>query len=246
MGLHHRKYIVQTSIASVGLIVALILASCSGIKTPTPTVTPLPGTGTPGTPVTDTCKPMRVASSSGMALLNLPDGSQVFLAPNTEFDFIPSGYCPGDALHQLTLIKGEIALRSILPNERLFKIITPEGYTVTLNDTGLITYDMDKKRTTVNCTNGFCTMGTEAQPVMITCGQMAEIDPGPVINGPFGIDLTKLAPYGDWLMPKCGQGATVTPSISTPTPDFGATATAICSDWQNNFPMTPCPTFTNP
>jgi len=247
MGPDHEKSILRTLVGCAGLIVILMLASCSGINTPTQVLTPLPGTGTPSvTQEPNSCKPMRVATSNGIALLNLPDGSQVFLAANTEFDFVPAGNCPGESAHQLSLIKGEIAVRSITPNEQLFKIITPEGYLVTLNDTGLITYDLEKHRVTVNCSNGFCTLGTADKPVMITCGQMAEMDPGPVINGPFAIDTSKLAPYGEWLMPKCGQGSTATPAVSTPTPDIGATATAICSDWKNQFPMTPCPTMTNP
>jgi len=37
----------------------------------------------------------------------------------------------------------------------------------------------------------------------------------------------------------------VTPTLS-PTPDFGATATAACGSFNDQFPGTPCPTLSNP
>ncbi len=37
----------------------------------------------------------------------------------------------------------------------------------------------------------------------------------------------------------------VTPILS-PTPDFGATATAACGSFNDQFPGTPCPTLSNP
>lgn len=37
----------------------------------------------------------------------------------------------------------------------------------------------------------------------------------------------------------------VTPTLS-PTPDYGATATAACGSFNDEFPGTPCPTLSNP
>ena len=37
----------------------------------------------------------------------------------------------------------------------------------------------------------------------------------------------------------------VTPTLS-PTPDYGATATAACGSFNEQFPGTPCPTLSNP
>jgi hypothetical protein len=189
---------------------------------------------------------MHVQNSDGLALITFPDGSQVFLGSNTEMDFIPAGYCPGITEHQVFLLSGEIAARSLLPEDSLFTVFSPEGFKVTLDDTGLVTYSHENKLLTLNCSNGTCTIGTEQQPYLLTCGQMIEFDQNAVLNGPFGINVSVLAPYGDWLLPKCDFIPLDPTSTSTPTPDIGATATAACSAWNNEFLLTPCPTFSSP
>lgn len=234
-------------ILSFGLLVLLVVtAGCTLLNPQTP---PTPTAVIPGQSETPSptalpaeCKPIRFANSDGLSLITFPDGSQVFLGNNTEIDFIPVGYCPGIKEHRVTLLRGEIAIRSLLPDDALFMVFSPEGYKVTLDDTGLVSYNPENSLLSVNCSNGNCTIGTEQQPYVLSCGMLAEFDRNAVLNGPFAIDNAVLAPYGEWLLPTC---YIPTPE-STPTPDFGATATAACSAWNNEFLLTPCPTFSNP
>jgi hypothetical protein len=230
-------------VLSLGILTILVLSGCAALtgQTPVPPPTLPDQTEPPPTPVPTECKPIRFANSDGLSLLTLPDGSQVFLGSNTEIDFIPAGYCPGITQHQATLLRGEIAVRSLLPEGSLFTVFSPEGFKVTLDDTGFVTYSVENTLLTLNCSNGNCTIGTEQQPYVLTCGQLVEFDQNAVLNGPFAINVSVLAPYGDWLLPKCDI-----PEVPTPTPDIGATATAACSAWNAEFLLTPCPTFSNP
>ncbi|MCG7852278.1 MAG: hypothetical protein MIO92_07130 [Methanosarcinaceae archaeon] len=232
----------------LGIMIVLVITGCDALtgRTPLPPPTELGQTETPPTPLPTECKPIRFANSSGMSLLTFPDGSQMFLGNNTEIDFIPADYCPGFTEHRAYLLHGEIAVRSLLPDDSLFTVFSPEGFKVTLDDTGLVSYNLENKLLTLNCSNGKCTIGTEQQPYLLICGQMVEFDQNAVLNGPFGINVSVLAPYGDWLLPNCNFIPDEPTSTPTPTSDVGATATAACSAWNNEFPMTPCPTFSNP
>jgi hypothetical protein len=231
----------------LGILFIAVITGCSALtgRTPIPPTEQVT-TEAPPTPVPTECKAIRFANSEGLSLITFPDGSQVFLGANTEVDFIPGGYCPGIMEHRAYLQRGEIAVRSLLPETSLFTVFSPEGFKVTLDDTGLVKYDLDKKILTLNCSNGNCTIGTEQQPYLLTCGQMVEFDQNAVPNGPFGINISVLEPYGDWLLPKCDFIPEVPTSTPTPTPDVGATATAACSAWNNQFPSTPCPTYSSP
>ena len=184
---------------------------------------------------------MRVANSAGLALLTFTDGSQVFLGPETEFDFIPMGSCTGADAHRVTLLKGEIAISSLLPLPDLFIVDNGGGIEATLSETGLVRIDAETGTMQVNCTNGICSLGNSSQPFALVCGETGEIELDGQYTGPDDIDLDLLKPYGDWLMPKCDLVPT-----PTPTPNIGATSTAACSDWLNQFPLTPCPTNINP
>lgn len=234
---------------SIGIMAILVLTGCAALNPQTPLSTPtIPAQTEPPTPtpLPAECKPIRFANSNGLALITFPDGSQVFLGGNTEIDFIPGGYCPANKEHRVYLLRGEIAVRSVLPEDALFTVFSPEGFKVTLDDTGLVSYNFDKKLLTLNCSNGNCTIGTGQQPYVLTCGMLAEFDQNAVLNGPFAINISVLQPYGDWLLPKCDFITEDPTSTPTPTQDFGATATAACSAWKNVFLLTPCPTFTNP
>jgi len=232
----------------LGIMTALVITGCAALTGQTPVSPPTEPAQTEPlpTPLPTECKPIRFANSEGLSLLTFPDGSQMFLGNNTEIDFIPAGYCPGITEHRAYLLRGEIAIRSLLPDDSWFTVFSPEGFKVTLEKTGLVNYNLENKLLTLNCSNGNCTIGTEQQPYLITCGQMVEFDQNAVPNGPFGINVSVLAPYGDWLLPKCDFIPEEPTSTPTPTPDVGATATAACSAWNNEFPSTPCPTLSNP
>ena len=232
------------------LMTILILSGCAGLGLNSPTATPIPDVGTepPATQELVECKPLRVANSAGLALLTFTDGSQVFLGPETEFDFIPMGSCTDATMHRVYLIKGELAVNSLLPLTDPFMVYSPDGAIATLSKTGLVRIDVDTGVFQVNCTKGNCSLlGSGTQPYALACGKAGETDLDGQYTGPDGIDLDLLTPYGDWLMPKCDLVPTQPPAATeTPAPDTGATATAACSDWLNQFPLTPCPTNINP
>jgi len=234
----------QVLTAALGIISLLGVSACAGLSTVSPTGTPTPDGGTepPATQPVVACIPMRVANSAGLALLTLIDGSQVFLGPETEFEFIPMGSCTGADTHRVTLLKGEIAVSSLLPITNPFTVFSPNGTKATLDQNGLVRIDPETGNFQVNCSNGNCTIGMDPQPSILTCGQAGTFDLEGQFSGPDEIDLDLLAPYGDWLLPKCDLVPTETPSGETPVPDIGATATAACSAWLNQFPLTPCPT----
>jgi hypothetical protein len=231
-----------------GIFTIIMLAGCAGLTPASPTGTPTPDGGTepPATEVPLECQPMRIANSAGLALLTLADGSQVFLGPDTEFEFIPMGSCTGADTHRVTLMKGEIAISSLLSPDNPFTVFSPEGAKATLDKNGLVRIDSETGDFQVNCSNGNCTLGSEPQPQLLVCGQAGMLDLEGQYTGPDDIDLDLLTPYGDWLLPKCDLVPTETPATETPGPDVGATATAACSDWLNQFPLTPCPTTSNP
>ena len=235
----------QVSMATLGIITILGISACTVLFPVSPTTTPIPDVGTepPASQPMVECKPLRVANSSGLALLTFTDGSQVFLGPETEFDFIPMGSCTDATTHQVFLIKGEIAVSSLLSITNPFTVYSPNGAKASLSKTGLVRIDADTGVFQVNCTNGICSLGISSQPYALVCGEAGEIDLDRQYTGPDDIDLDLLTPYGNWLMPKCELAPTQPPSATeTPTPDTGATATAACSDWLNQFPLTPCPT----
>lgn len=239
----------HTLIIISGLMAILVLSGCAGLGLNSPTATPIPEVGTepPATQELVECVPIRLANSTGLSLLTFPDGSQIFLGPETEFEFIPMGSCMGADTHRVTLLKGEIAVSSLLPLTDPFTVFGPEGTKTTLSETGLVLIDPETGVFQVNCTNGICSLGISDQPYALVCGETGEIDPDRNYIGPDDIDLDRLTPYGDWLMPKCDLAPTQPPAATeTPAPDTGATATAACSDWLNQFPLTPCPIIINP
>ncbi|MFC2063924.1 hypothetical protein ACFLXB_02380 [Chloroflexota bacterium] len=233
----------QVLMTLLAIVSLLAISACTEIfpVTPTSTQNLVVSTEPPATQPLVECIPMRVANSAGLALLTFTDGSQVFLGPETEFDFIPMGSCTGAATHRVTLLKGEIAISSLLPLPVLFIVDNGGGIEATLSETGLVRIDAETDALQVNCTNGICSLGNSSQPFALVCGETGEIELDGQYTGPDEIDLDLLIPYGDWLMPKCD----LVPN-PTPTPNIGATSTAACSDWLNQFPLTPCPTNINP
>ena len=238
----------KVMMAVLGIISLLGVAGCAGLNPSSPTGTPTPGNGTepPATEAVIECQPMRVANSAGLALLTLADGSQVFLGPETELEFIPMGSCTGADTHRVTLKKGEIAINSLLSPENPFIVFSPEGAKATLDKNGLVRIDSETGDFEVDCSNGNCTLSKDTQPEMLTCGQKGTLSLEGQYSGPDDIDLNLLTPYGDWLLPKCDITPTEPAATETPAPNLGATATAVCSDWLNQFPLTPCPTSSNP
>lgn len=219
------------------LLAVILLSSCSPATTIAPTNPPEPG----ATLVPQKCDPLFASNDTGLSVLRMPDGSEIYLAENTEIEFLPGGYCTGYDRLQIVLKRGRIAILS-LPQGEEINVTNPQGYTATLNDTGLVDYDPKTNVLLLACTNGPCALGVDYQhQTNLVCGESRSIGSNGTISEVLPIDPAMLSVFGSWLLPKCIATATGTP-IPTGTPDMAATATASCADFQGQFPLTPCPT----
>jgi hypothetical protein len=229
------------------IMAATLLTGCAPSSTPTPTQQPTPV----ATPLPVHCNPINVSTGAGQTILTLPDGSQIYLAENTEIDITPAGYCGGNEQHAIMLKQGQVAINSLLPAGKMVIITSPNGYIGQVSETGLVTFDPSASLFTLACTNGTCTLAAKADKLTsLNCGESAFLDTYGNFNGPFNVDPETLVHFGEWLQPKCPPERTSTPKPATATPiptetptlDMGATATAYCGSFNHQFPLTPCPT----
>ncbi len=234
------------ALVSLGVLAAVLLSGCQPSLTITPTRTP----EMVATPLPVHCDPITVSTSGGQTVLTLSDGSLIYLAENTEIEITPAGYCPGNEEHNLLLKQGHVAVNSLLPEGKWIVITSPNGYIARVGKIGMVTFDHISNLFTLACTNGTCTLGTKADTLAtLDCGESAYLDTYGNFNGPFNVDPATLVQFGDWLQPQCAPAKTSTPKpvtatptpTGTPTRDIGATATAYCSSFNRQFPLTPCP-----
>lgn len=230
--------------AVMGILAFAVLAGCLPSQDPTPPAAP---SEVVNTPLPVRCDPITISNDTGLAILTLSDFSQIYLGPNTEILFTPTGYCPGLDEHFILIKKGQVAISSKLPEGKTIQIASPDGYLSKLGGTGLVTYIPDEHIFGLSCSSEPCSLGvSETSLISLLCGQSATLDAAAVFVGPAGINLAELAPFGMWLIPQCGIfiPAIGTPEIQTVTPDAAATATAACASFEDQFPLTPCPPFT--
>ncbi len=248
-----RPFILLILQGIVGILFIVVLTGCLPTLFPVPASTPSPtSTPTPVGPLVLTtvppparCDPITASNDSGLAILTLPDGSQIYLSANTVIEFTPAGYCPGIQEHNILLKQGQVAVRSQLPGGKWVVVTSPDGYLALVGDTGLATYDPAGRTFSLVCTNGACALGTELSALtVLTCGEMAILDVTGNFSGPVSIDTTVLTQFGEWLQSVCVPFQTRTPEPPTGTPDAGATATGYCATFDSQFPLTPCPNTT--
>ncbi len=241
-------YTILTILVFMGILTAIILTKCTpnsqSIQTPTvPTLVV-------ATALPVHCDPIDVSSGAAQTVLTLPDGSQIYLAENTEIEITPAGYCPGLYEHKILLKHGQVAVISLLPVGNSVVVTSPTGYFAQISGTGLVTLDPVANDFIMDCTSGTCALGAKADKLIsLGCGESGYLDAYGNFNGLFNVDLDRIAQFGDWLMPKCVPALTSTPKpanatlTSTPTMDVGATATAYCNSFRSQFALTPCPTL---
>jgi len=208
------------------------------------------------TPPPSRCDPFTATNDSGLAIISMPDGSQLFLGSNTEIKVVPAGYCGGNTTHNVTLIRGQVAVHSSPPIWAAIVVTSPEGHLATIGASGLVIYDETSHAFSLQCSNINCSMGrdvTALAPVECGTGVSLDINGNPVSLMP--VDPAFLALFGNWLVPQCVIPQDIsTPAAETPTLDltmtatetatqdaFGATATAFCDAFHSQFVLTPCP-----
>ncbi|MBA3074830.1 MAG: FecR domain-containing protein [Anaerolineae bacterium] len=204
------------------------------------------------TPPSSRCDPFTATNDSGLAIITMPDGSQLFLGSNTEIGVLPAGYCGGNSTHNVTLKKGQVAVHSSAPVWATIVVTSPEGHIANIGASGLVIYDDIAHSFSLHCSNINCSMGRDVTVITpVECGVSMSLD----INGNavslMPVDPAFLALFGDWLLPQCQVPENAgLPSVETPTLEatitvtqdtFAATATAFCEAYQRQFVVTPCP-----
>lgn len=223
------------SFVVMAILAALALVGCQPASNPA--VIPASPGEPVSTPTPSSCNPITAGNDIGLTLLTLADNSQIELGENTEIIFTPAGYCPGLAEHHILIKQGQVAISSQLQQGKMMQINSPAGYLAQVNRTGLITYNPADGSFRIDCTSSPCSMGVSASSMIaLNCGESGKLDAAGVYSGPTAINLEELLKFGEWLLPQCP----ITPAPSS-TPDFGATATAACASFEDQFPLTPCP-----
>jgi FecR protein len=221
-----------------------LLAGCMLLNNSTPTSI---STGLPkleNTPPPTRCTPIIASNDTGLAILTLPDGSQIYLGADSEIEFAPAGYCAGVNADNIWLLQGQVAVNAQISDGDWIIVNSPDGYLGLISKTGMASFDPSSHNFTLACSNKNCALGTDnTKLISLNCGENGTLDAA----GGFSVsseDPTILAPFGDWLQPQCGNVVTITatPLPETETPDIAATATAFCSSFSQQFVSTPCPT----
>lgn len=263
----HTKKIIKTVLIIVVILSFSLLAGCGiisnlqgaaiateGSPTASPEAIEIPKLIE--TPPPSRCDPFTATNDSGLAIITMPDGSQLYLGSDTEIKVVPAGYCVGSSTHNVTLVKGQVAAHSSAPAWASIVVTSPEGHVATIGASGLVIYDETSHAFSLQCSNINCSMGRDVTAMApVECGTDLSLD----INGNpvslMPVDPAFLALFGNWLIPQCVIPQDLgTPSAGTPTIDltmtatetatqdaFGATATAFCDAFHSQFVLTPCP-----
>lgn len=212
------------------------LTACSPELETTPVVTPEPET----TEFPVACDPILIQAEKGLTYLQLPDGSEIYMADETEIKLTIAGYCPGITEHTIILIDGQVAIHSLLSEGSWFYVSTQDGYIAQTNDMGFVSYNSDDGFFVIDCISGNCAIGPDILRLSeLACGESGKLDKNGLFEGPSTINLDALEmAFGSLVKTSCA----VT-ELETPTPDADATATAYCATFDSQFPSTPCPSI---
>ncbi|MRR29732.1 hypothetical protein EG834_05300, partial [bacterium] len=179
------------------------------------------------TPPPSRCDPFTATNDSGLAILTMPDGSQLFLGSDTEIGVVPAGYCGGNTTHNVTLKKGQVAIHSSAPLWTTIVVTSPEGHIATIGASGLVIYDANAHSFSLECSNINCSLGRDTTAMAtVECGVGVSLDinGNPVSQMP--VDPAFMALFGNWLVPQCVIPQTIgTPAAETPTLELTVTPT---------------------
>lgn len=235
---HASRNIIILLVASL-----VVLSACAPAATPTPQPTAVP-TATEEIKL-PTCDPMDI-TGDGLTKITLADGTEIYLSEKAHITLVPAGYCPGISEHFITLIKGQIAIRAKVAAGAWVNVTNPDGFIARLNKTGAVTFDPVAGQFILDCTNGECTLGPNAQQfAQFLCGEGGGLSKNTTFPVPMTVDVNALKDkYGSWIVPVCAATATPTPPgtpAATGTPELAKTATSACATFRAKFPGTPCP-----
>ena len=132
---------------------------------------------------------------TGQSYVRLPDGTEIFLAAETEFEISSlSDLSTGSSGHELLLRHGQIVLLSQLPPGTWLTIVNPAGYIVRLDgSTMLVGFDNNSGRFSAVCLNGICELGSDPEDLFqLALDSRAWLDENGTLRGPFEIDINEL------------------------------------------------------
>ena len=190
-------------------------------------------------------------SSLAPSIIHLPDDSRVLLMGDTDVE-VPQWN--GTEVRGV-MNWGELLVISHLPAGTWFIFENSLGYIARVTSDPSIpgaimrlVYDRSTGIFTLDCIKGICDIGPDDQRMTtVLFGNQAWLDLGGNIQGPQAFDLNPITKvYGAYI--ENGSQAPTSdissfPGVETPTstPDFAATATESCIQFQSQFPATPCP-----
>ena len=188
-------------------------------------------------PEEDTTTTFGPLCKTGQSFVRLPDGSEIYLAADTEIEILSLADSTTDSSgSEILLRQGQIVIISQLPPGTRFTVVSPGGHLARLD--GLLMHvglEKDTGKFVVICIDGNCELGPDPQTLFQLAGENeAWFDENGDIQGPLEIDLNE-------LRVGCGEDFISAKSLPTPTPDFDATATVFCGEFEEDNPGTPCP-----
>ncbi|RJP53340.1 MAG: hypothetical protein C4586_01565 [Anaerolineaceae bacterium] len=236
---------------SILMLTGMILGGCSPTApsvVDTPTAPPNKGAPAVSSETNElpavTGNPLVIRTEAGSSYVRLPDGSEIFIQPNTEIELYQVAGLTNEASEHVVLLHyGEVLVNSQLPAGKWFTVISPDGYIARVTGSIMVVgYDEATGEFLTSCVEGDCELGSDAQSLFQLAAQdQGWLDKNGNFLGPFDADLDVLrATYGVVIPTKAVE--TNTPEGFVSPADLDATATAACNKFHSNFPLTPtCP-----
>ena len=220
--------------------ILLIILIVMTINQP-PAAVPLPIPVTGNEVVADTPVPVKEAKTAN-SFVTFLDGTKLELRPGTKIEVISEASDSEETI--IRLLEGEILVMANPDSLGWLTVQTLKGYTARIKGCSMVVaYSPSADNFGMDCISGQCELGPSADKYLVAdIGLFLQYQAGKLAF-PQPIDEAGLADkfsseYKQCVLP---EPIPVTGGESTPEPDFGATATTACKDFQSKFPATPCP-----
>jgi hypothetical protein len=233
-------------IFAVILVFAMVVSACTAKSTwtPPPTTPPLP------VPLADTPVPPSIPVTGPQnSVFTLSDGSKIILKPDADVKVMTLPGIPAASTEVMLQINhGEIMVIPNPDSKNWFTVLSSKLNVARIQGCAMVVnFDEMSGDYGMKCIGGKCEAGVKMDTVFQVPTNMELLFQGGIYQDPTDVDFAKLTEeYGD-VIPACVAEAEIQPipvtGGETPTvaPDFGATATSVCSDFHKKFPATPCP-----
>jgi len=223
---------------TITIAIVILISGCSSQKNSTASPISKAGEDTP-IPVPEevlitTFGPL---CKIGLSYIRFPDGSELFLGPETEIEILTiADLSTGTPGYEVLLRHGYLVILSQPPQEIQFTVFSLEGYIAQM--AGSLMYVGIEEETgnfKALCVDGVCDLGSDPESFLsLPEGSEGWLNLAGDFQGPFEIDFNV-------LREGCGENYISVVIPPTPTPDVDATATAFCGDFEEENPGTPCP-----